>query len=172
MSDASTHRPIRIGVYDSLANAEQAFTDLQQAGFTEAELSVLCSDEQQRKHFPPAETEGDEQDPSKAAAVGGAIGGLIGGATATLGLSTIAGIPIVVAGALSAALAGGVVGGLSGAMAARGLDSKLADYFDQAVSDGKILIGVEPTDSDEARLAKAAQILKDAGAEPLSLLGS
>lgn len=172
MSEPSELKPIRIGVFDSLSNAEQAFDGLREAGFTHDELSVLCSEQQHRKHFPDEDTEADEQDPATSAAIGGAVGGLLGSATAAAGLATVGGLPIVVAGAFAAALAGGVVGGLSGAMAARGFDSKLTDYFDQAVTNGKILIGVEPADSDAERLAKASSILRDAGAEPLSLLGS
>ena len=66
--------------------------------------------------------------------------------------------------------AGGVVGGLAGAMMTRGVEKELANYYDQAVQDGKMLVAAEAKDrEDTAGLAKASQILADAGAEPVPL---
>ena len=144
MSDSSSDpRPVRIGVYDSVTNAKQALNSLQQAGFKENELSVLCSSETQAKHFPESLVEGEPGDTAKASAAGGVIGALLAGAgVGVAGLATTAGLPIVAIGAMGAALAGGVAGGLTGAMAERGFEPDSADYFDQAVTDGKILIAV------------------------------
>ncbi|QDS98049.1 general stress protein [Adhaeretor mobilis] len=171
MSSPEKKRPIRVGVYDTVAAAQQALQSLQNAGFTDQELSVLCSEQHQAEQFPDtiAEEE-DSEEAATAAVAGSALGGSIGGLMAAAGLATVAGIPVLVAGALAATLAGGVVGGLAGAMIERGLEQNTSDFFDQAVSEGKILVSVEPVEQDEQRLAKAAELLKDAGANPISLL--
>lgn len=171
MSEAETIRPIRIGVYETVDSAEQAVESLQGAGFTDKEISVLCSEKYQAEQFSDDVSDVETNAEAATAAVaGGALGSGMGGLMALAGLATVAGIPVIAAGALAASLAGGVVGGLAGAMIERGFDKEPADYFDQAVTDGKILVSVEPADRDEERLAQAAQLLKDAGAEPISLL--
>ncbi len=163
-------RPVRAGVFETLAMAEDAFRSLQEAGFKAEELTVICSNELQQKHFPaPVAKEGDPTS-ANSAVTGSALGGVLGGLTAAAGLATVAGIPVVVAGALAAALTGGYVGGLTGIMIDRGFDKEAADYFDQAVSAGKILIAVEPEDTEPSRLETAAKLLREAGADPLSLL--
>ena len=163
-------RPVRAGVFETLGKAESAFHSLQAAGFTAEELTVICSNEVQQKHFPPQISKEGDPTSTNAAATGGAVGGVLGGLTAIAGLTTIAGIPVVLAGALASALTGGVVGGLTGMMIDRGFDQEAADYFDQAVSDGKILIAVEPAEATPKRLETAANLLREGGAEPLSLL--
>lgn len=163
-------RPVRAGVFESLAKAKSAFSSLQDARFTEKELTVICSSEQQQKHFPSLVSKEGDPTSANAAATGSVLGGVFGGVTAATGLATVAGIPVVVAGALAAALSGGVVGGLAGVMIDRGFDKEAADYFEQAVARGKILIAVEPADASPGRLETAANLLRDAGAEPLSLL--
>ncbi|QEG36926.1 general stress protein [Bythopirellula goksoeyrii] len=163
-------RPVRAGVFETLAKAEQAFNSLTDAGFTQEELTVICSNELQQKHFPsPVSKEGDPTS-ANAAATGSLLGGILGGLTAAAGLATVAGIPVVIAGSLASALTGGTVGGLTGMMVDRGFDKEAADYYDQAVTEGKILIAVEPSDAKPNRLETAAKLLRDAGAEPLSLL--
>ena len=143
---------------------------MQDAGFTSVELTVICSNELQQKHFPDEVAKEGDPASKNAAATGSVLGGVLGGLTAAAGLATIAGIPVVVAGALASTLTGGVVGGLTGMMIDRGFDKEAADYFDQAVTEGKILIAVEPTESNSNRLARAAELLRAAGAEPLPLL--
>lgn len=164
-------KSIRIGVFDTVENADRALSSLQQAGFGENELSVLCSNETQAKHFPPSLVDGEDGDTAKASAAGSVIGALLAGAgVGVAGLATTAGLPVIAIGAMGAAMAGGVAGGLTGAMAERGFEPQSADYFDQAVTEGKILISVESENSDPARLKLANEILRDAGAEPISLL--
>jgi hypothetical protein len=55
-------------------------------------------------------------------------------------------------------------------MVARGLESDLADYYDQAVRQGKILVAVDLHDSPDAqRLERAEQILGETGQHPVPL---
>jgi len=171
MSDPKKNiKPVRVGVFESIGAAEAAFQSLKEASFTSEELSVLCSNEWQQRHFPDAVSQVEDPQSAKSAAAGGALGAVLGGLGAAAGLATVAGIPVVVAGVLGGTLTGGVVGTLTGVMAERGFDPEAADYFDQAITEGKILISVHPAEPDPERLKTAAKVLRDAGAEPISLL--
>jgi hypothetical protein len=162
--------PIRVGVYDSVDAADRAVNGLLIKGFTEDEVTVFCSGEKQQRHFerfePPATT-----GPAIGSAImGSALGSALGGLTAIAGLMTIAGIPVLVAGGMAGMLTGGVVGGLGGAMMKRGFEKESADFFDQAVADGNILVAVELAEPvDRRRLDEAAEILAEAGADPVPL---
>lgn len=163
-------KPIRVGVYETVTAADLAMENLKAKGFTTDEISVFCSEEVQKQHFQPYTSSSEEGAPVATASAGGALGATLGGLTAAVGLISTAGIPVVVAGAMAGVLSGSVVGGLAGAMMNRGVEKESADYFDQAVADGKILISVEPAGGARERLAEAAAALKDAGAHPISLL--
>jgi hypothetical protein len=54
-------------------------------------------------------------------------------------------------------------------MMTRGIDKEVANYYDQAVVQGKVLVAVETSTPDEGRLGRAAKILAAAGAEPVAL---
>jgi hypothetical protein len=163
-------RPVRIGVFTTVADAEHAVGNLLAAGFTKDEISVLCSDKAVERHF----REFEHQEPAgtytpAALATGGAIGAALGGLAAIAGLVTTAGAAVLAAGAV-AALSGGVVGGLIGAMMTRGVEKELANFYDQALTEGKILVGVEPTgDRIAERIALAERVLTESGAHPQSL---
>jgi hypothetical protein len=67
-------------------------------------------------------------------------------------------------------ITGGLVGSFLGAMLTRGLEKEAANYYDQAVQDGKLLVVVEDHGAGAAdRLLKAECLLAAAGAEPVSL---
>ena len=76
-------RPVRVGVYDTVADAEQAVSDLLGAGFTKDEITVICSDPAKERHFKDFEhqDEAGEHTP-EAATAGGVIGATLGGLTA------------------------------------------------------------------------------------------
>jgi hypothetical protein len=100
---------------------------------------------------------------------GGAIGATLGGLTALTGIVATGGIGLLATGAIGA-WAGGAFGGLIGAMATRGVEKETADFYDQAVVRGKILVAAEDHGPDQqARLAVASRVLDEAGAEPLPL---
>ena len=68
------------------------------------------------------------------------------------------------------AWAGGVAGGLVGAMMTRGVEKELANFYQQAVVSGQILVAAEDHGPDcQERLTTAAQILADAGAVPMPM---
>ncbi len=162
--------PIRVGVFDSVQEADAAVAELLAAGFTQDEITVICSREAVQKHFARFE----HQDPAgahtpAAVATGGAIGATLGGLAVLAGAATVGGAVLLVAGGL-ALWTGGVVGGLVGAMMTRGVEKELANYYDQAVSQGRVLVAVEETATDRKQLlARAETILASHGVDPLPL---
>lgn len=163
-------RPIRAGVFSQVENADRAVADLLAAGFTHHEISVMCSNEAIERHFRAFEHEKPAGAYTPAsAAVGTAVGAAMGGLAAVAGLITTGGAAILAAGAV-ATWAGGIVGGLVGAMMTRGVEKELADFYDQALTQGKILVAVHHKgDNTAAKLVAAEKILVDAGAEPMPL---
>jgi hypothetical protein len=159
-------RPTRAGVFPTLQGADEAVRRLLAAGFSKDEITVVCSDETKERYF----REFEHQDPAgahtpKAAAIGGSIGATAGGlAAGAVGLA-LGGLPLIVTAGIGV-MAGGVWGGFLGAMATRGGEKEAANYYDQAVVAGKLLVAVECHGPDqEERLALADRILVDAGAE-------
>jgi hypothetical protein len=66
--------------------------------------------------------------------------------------------------------AGAATGGLVGAMLTRGLEKEDANYYDQALQLGKILVSVEADGpGHEERLSAAERVFAEAGAVPLAL---
>jgi hypothetical protein len=162
--------PVRVGVFAEVEPAENAVQRLLDHGFTRREITVICSDAGIERHFKSFQ----HQEPAganTAAAVttGGIVGAALGGFTAlALGTAT-GGVGLLAAGGL-AAWTGGIVGGLMGAMMTRGVEKSAADYYDQAVTAGKILVAVEAHGAHgDRRLREAEKLLAQAGAEPVPL---
>jgi hypothetical protein len=164
-------QPIRAAVFRTVSQADDAVDRLLKAGFTAGQITVVCSDETKERHF----REFEHQDPAgshapAAAATGGVIGAALGGFVAMAGAAATGGAAAVAAGAFLAAAGGSVAGGLIGAMTTRGMEKEVADYYDQAVAAGRILVAVEDEGENRAEtLAQAEQIFAAAGAEPISL---
>jgi len=163
-------RPIRVGVFDSLQVADQAVAELLAAGFTKEQVTVVCSAEIVQRHFQQFE----HQDPAgtntpAATLAGGAIGAALGGLAAVAGAMTFGGAALLVAGGL-ALWGGGVVGGLVGAMMTRGVEKELANFYNQALEQGQILVAAEQHDPrSKASLERAAEIFATHGVDPLPL---
>jgi hypothetical protein len=165
-------RPIRAAVFDTVTEADAVVADLLAAGFTEEQITVICSAEAVQRHFQQFE----HQDPAgsktpAAALAGGACGAAIGAlaAVALASAATLGGVVLLAAGGI-ALWGGGVVGGLVGAMMTRGVEKELANYYDQAVTAGKILVAVEAEDPPRhALLDRAVKIFAEHGAEPVPL---
>jgi hypothetical protein len=170
MTTQTTDRTVRVGVFSTAAQATAAIDRLLAAGFTKDEISVICPDETREEFFqefqrPPLPTD----HLTEAVAVGGTIGAVIGG-LAAIGIVTTAGLGLVAAGPLLFGLGGGAVaGGFIGAMTTRGVTKEMADFYDQAVTRGKILVAIEDEADNTPRLATAERIFAEAGTEPLPL---
>jgi len=174
-SDMTTHSiqnlPLEVGVFSSIDNARRAVHALLNAGFTTDQITVVCSDETKERYF----HEFDHQQPAgthapKAALAGGTIGVLLGGLTVIGSALATGSLALWAAGPISA-WAGGVAGGLVGAMMSRGVEKQLANFYQQSVLSGQILVAAEDHSSNSQRqLAQAAQILAESGAQPLPML--
>lgn len=171
MSDQDTDHPFRVGVYDTVPQAMRAVRELLAAGFTRDELAVICSDKHKEHFFegvPTPEPAGafTTEGIVTGGAVGAALGGLvlIGSSIFLGGAPLLVGAPMLVGG-------GALAGSFTGAMMTRGLEKEIADYYDQAVQFGKILVAVELYgEGAPQRLAQAADILARAGAVPVPLV--
>lgn len=171
MQATTTDLPFRVGVFTTIAEAERAVHDLLAAGFTRDELAVLCSDKHKERHF-----RGEVQTPAPAGAytpqgivAGSAVGAVVGGLMLAASSLATAGVPLLAGGA---ALIGGgaLAGSFTGAMMTRGLQKEIADYYEQSLELGQILVAVEVHGSNaEQRLDRAAAILRGEGTQPVPL---
>ncbi len=165
-------RPVRAGVFNTAREAHTAVSELLRAGFSRQQITVICSDDAKEREFRAFEHQQPAGANTPAAiATGGGLGAAIGGvaAGAAAGAAGIAtgGLPLLVAGG-AGLMTGGVLGGFLGAMLTRGVEKEAANFYDQAVSEGKLLVTVEVHNNDAA-LASAERVLAQAGAEPLPL---
>jgi hypothetical protein len=164
------NRPLEVGVFDTVDEARQAVRGLLDAGFSQEQITVVCSDETKERYF----SEFEHQHPAgtftpAATITGGTIGALIGGLTVVASAVATGSLALWAAGPISA-WAGGVAGGLVGAMMTRGVEKELANFYQQAVVSGQILVAAEDHGADSSQmLAKAEQVLLDSGARPLAM---
>src|SRR5262245_44866785 len=116
MSERDIKKPIRVGVYDAVADAERAVTRLLAAGFQRDEVTVICSDEHKEKFFRNVRTEDPAGEHTAAAAVtGGVVGAAIGGLALAASALVTGGATVLIAGP---AIVGGsaLAGTFTGAM--------------------------------------------------------
>jgi Heat induced stress protein YflT len=158
------------GVFSNVDDARRAVRGLLAAGFSPEHITVLCSDDTKERYF----REFEHQDPAgthttTAAVVGGTIGAAVGGLTVIAAAVATGSVALWAAGPITAWF-GGVGGGLVGAMMTRGIEKELANYYQQAVMDGHILVAADDhSANNRPALARAATILADAGALPVQL---
>jgi len=167
---SDVQRPVRAGVFSGRAEAHAAVEKLMAAGFRRDQITVVCSDETKEREFHDFEHEHPAgTNTPAAAAAGGTLGAAVGGLAAGAAGIAAGGLPLLIVGG-AGMLTGGVLGGFLGAMLTRGVEKEAANFYDQAVMEGKLLVTVEEHGaSAAAALARAEQILAEAGAEPLPL---
>ena len=166
--------PYRVGVFDTVTKADEAIASLLAAGIRNSELAVICSNKENDAHFQqfahvrtpkPAGTSAP-----RGAAAGGVMGASVGGLSlVATALTTGGGAALLAAGGV---LIGGLAltGSLVGLMTARGFDKETADYYDQALEQGKILVVVEIRAPQRVHLLhEAEEILRAVGVHPVPL---
>lgn len=161
------NRPARLGIFESVAQAEQAVHRLLDAGIAKNDVGILCSDWRRKRFFPglhkatlPGETY------EAAIPVGGAIGAAVGGLALVATSIVTAGLPLLAAGAVLIA-GGAIAGGFAGLMSTLGYDEETIEYCEEEVHAGKILVSVAVSffDDDQfAKLEEAERILLESGA--------
>jgi len=162
-----------VGVFSSRRDAEQALSELRDAGFPMAKVSVIAKDAGSGGKLAGADMSDDVGNKADEGAASGAVtGGVLGTLTGLLvGLGAIAipGIgPVMLAGATATALAttlsggaiGAAAGSLFGALVGLGIPEERARVYNDRLSQGGYLVIVDGTD-DEIR--RAGAILSNRG---------
>lgn len=158
---AVTDGSVVVGVFDTVAQAERAYADLEAAGFPANELGYMVKGEGTAGGG--AISTGDTRF-TTGAVTGGAAGG-IGGAIAGAALAgIIPGIgPLISAGILTSALVGAFSGavstGLFGAVIGLGFSDDQAKFVEAELRAGHPVVTARTERQNEA-----ARIMQDAGA--------
>jgi hypothetical protein len=154
-------------LYDDYNIAARAYNDLERAGISTSDLSIVANNsegwfDKNAREPGRIDTDGDGvDDRTEGAATGAGIGGAVGGIAgllAGLGMLAIPGLgPVVAAGWLvsTAALAvtGGAAGGLIGSLTQHGVDEDEANAYAEGVRRGGTLVTARVPEADEARVA-------------------
>lgn len=161
------------GIFPSRTAAEAAVDQLNGAGFSHDDVSVLMADKNSSKEFASEKNTKAPEGTTAGVLGGGTIGGTLG-LLAGLGALAIPGVgPLIAAGPIIGALAGlgigGAVGGLVGALVGMGIPEYEAKRYEGRVNDGGILVSVHCDSSEE--ISRAKDILKAAGGDDIASSG-
>lgn len=169
MSASRPDCPVRVGVFSSAEDADRGVRALLDAGFAKGRVSVLCSDPAVEAHFREFEHEHPagasvSQTARRGSMIGGVAGGLVGVAgIVAAGPAFIAAEPLCIG-------VGALFGTFVGAMVSAGMEHELANYYDQALRRGQVLVAAEIAKGDDAALLERADAaLTAAGAHPVAL---
>ncbi|PTM39549.1 general stress protein [Bosea sp. 124] len=129
--------------YDTYDQAAVAVENLEQAGVSSSDISVVGRDER-----------ASDTNAAEGAGIGAGVGGAAG-LLAGLGLLAIPGIgPVVAAGWLAStaagAVAGAAAGGLVGSFTSAGVDEEEAHYYAETVRRGGTVVSVKAADEHAA----------------------
>ena len=173
-------------LYDSYAQAIEAVSNLEEAGVSHSDISIVSNnsdnwyseDTARRTTGGPATIDRDRDgvdDRAEGAAAGAGIGATAGGVVGLLtglGLLAIPGVgPVVAAGWLVATAAGaavgGTAGGIIGALTQAGTSQEDAYLYAEGVRRGGTLVSARVADADRARyeavLDRSAVNIRDRG---------
>ncbi|MBW4607456.1 MAG: general stress protein [Hassallia sp. WJT32-NPBG1] len=168
-----------VGVFSSRRDAEHALTELRDAGFSMAKISIIAKDGDRNDQIAGVETQkriGNKAD--EGAASGAVTGTVLGGITGLLvGLGTLAipGVgPILLAGEVASTLAtaaagagiGAAAGGLLGGLAGLGVPEERAKIYSDRVSGGDYLVII---DGNEEEMYRAESILQNRGIQEFGI---
>jgi len=152
-----------VGVYATIDKAQAAVVQLDNAGYSREQVSVVV------RHLDPdgktaaALSMGD--DSLRDAAVGGALGGLTGvvGAGAFI---TVTGIGLILMTGPLLALTGAIVGAFLGAMKGWGIHEANIEEYERLVREGHVLVVVT---GEPQAIERAEKILHDTSADKVYL---
>jgi uncharacterized membrane protein len=145
-----------VGVYDSLAKAEQAVHILNRAGFAPDRISLVAARLEDRPDVVQDLKMGD--DSLRDAAIGAGLGGVLG-VVAGLGALFVSGLGTVfLVGPIGGGVFGAVVGAFLGSFTGWGMHEKHIRHYEQCVKQGKVLVVAH---GGPLELADADRILKE-----------
>lgn len=150
------------GLFKDQDSAENAYKKATAMGYSNNDINVVMSEETRAKYYgkdATLETEVGNK-AAEGAAIGGAVGSVVGAtlaAIAAVGTTLLLpGLGLVIAGPLAAGIAGagagGVTAGLVGALIGWGIPEDRLKEYEQDISNGGILIGVNARSEEDARL--------------------
>lgn len=156
-------------IVQSRSEAEMIVGQLQSAGFSNNDISVLFPNKDGTKDFAHEHNTKAPEGAVAGASAGGVLGGTLG-LLAGIGALAIPGFgPFIAAGpllaALSGAAAGATVGGVAGALVGMGIPEIEAKRYEGKIKGGNLLISVHSENSDEQKRAEA--IFKNARAQDI-----
>ena len=162
-----------IGLVSSETRAEVIVAQLQQAGFSNNDISALLPDKRGTRDFAHENNTKAPEGAIAGVGAGGALGGTLG-LLAGIGALAIPGVgPFIAAGpivaALSGAAAGAAVGGVAGALVGMGIPEIEAKQYEGKVKGGNILLSVHVENTDQR--ARAKRILEAGGADDVVTAG-
>jgi hypothetical protein len=161
LHNRNENEPVLVGMFNDRGDAEGAYKDLKEMGYTGDEINVIMTTEGKDRHFRDDDKKSQSEMGNKAlegtgtgAAIGGITGG-IAGAIAAIGTNLIIpGLGLVVLGPLAAGLAGagagGLTGGIIGALVGAGIPKEKADVFHRGLKEGNIMLAVKPHSNTDA----------------------
>lgn len=149
--------------------ADAIVVQLQAAGFSNNDISVLFPDKEGTKDFAHEHNTKAPEGAVAGAGAGGVLGGTLG-LLAGIGALAIPGLgPFIAAGpllaALSGAAAGATLGGVAGALVGMGIPEIEAKRYEGKIKGGNLLLSVHTETSDE--IARAEKIFKAAKADDI-----
>jgi hypothetical protein len=147
--------------------------ELQSAGFSNNDISVLLPDKAGTRDFAHEKGTKAPEGAVTGATTGGVLGGTLGW-LAGIGALAIPGVgPFIAAGPIMAALSGAAIGatagGITGALIGMGIPEYEAKRYEGKIRDGRILLSVHSEDSDTTRRAK--DIFERRGVEDIATAG-
>ncbi|WP_143960818.1 hypothetical protein [Litoribacter populi] len=160
----SDRKDLLVGMFKNRDDAELAFDDLNQLGYTNEEINLLMSEETRTRYYNNKEKEKYDTELGNKAAEGAGTGSLVGGAlgaiagaVAAIGTTLlIPGLGVVIAGPIVAGLAGAgagsLAGGLIGALVGLGIPEDKAHLYEKGIKEGNIVIGVYPRNDEERKI--------------------
>ena len=156
-----------VGLFDDYNQAKNAAVEVERAGISHNDISVLANNEtEQHVRRDAVDTHSSMGHAvTKDAGVGAEIGGVLG-LLAGLSLFVVPGLGFIagagwLAGMLAGAGIGAVAGGLVGVLTHVGVPAADAAYYEEGVRRGGTLIAVRAEDNEASRIAT---ILNSAGA--------
>lgn len=148
-------------VFNTRDDADRAYNELAERGYSQDDINVMMSDETRNKHFKNHDAHdsalGDKvaDNAGTGSLIGGGIGAVVGAIAAIGSNVLLPGLGLIVAGPLAAGLAGAgagaATGGLIGALTGMGVPEDEAERYRDQVKDGGIYMGFKPKHEDDAR---------------------
>jgi hypothetical protein len=169
MAAVAIDRPIRLGVFHTISQAQEAISGLVRAGFAKTQITVLCSDRAKEDQFREYEHQILASDRTLSAVKLGASIGAGAAACIAVAMAGMLGWGGLSAGAVMIP-AGTVFGAMIGAMMIHGMEKELAEFYELAVVDGEILVAAEDHSERHGQLlVEAERVLSESGAHPVAL---